>query len=71
MRNAPGSRREYLHPACSGPDGVEIKKRPKGNRWSPDAPADGPDASAAASASIRLRRRTGRVQSASRSTTRL
>ncbi|MGO1540498.1 MAG: cytochrome b [Luteimonas sp.] len=31
-----------LHEVGSNnPDGVEIKKGPKGNRWSPDAPADG------------------------------
>jgi len=31
-----------LHKVGSNnPDGVEIKKGPKGNRWSPDAPADG------------------------------
>ena len=31
-----------LHQVGSNnPDGVEIKKGPKGNRWSPDAPADG------------------------------
>lgn len=31
-----------LHAVGSNnPDGVEIKKGPKGNRWSPDAPADG------------------------------
>ena len=31
-----------LHDVGSNnPDGIEIKKGPKGNRWSPDAPADG------------------------------
>ena len=31
-----------LHKVGSNnPDGIEIKKGPKGNRWSPDAPADG------------------------------
>lgn len=31
-----------LHEVGSNnPDGIEIKKGPKGNRWSPDAPADG------------------------------
>ena len=31
-----------LHEVGSNnPDGVEIKKGPKGNRWSPTAPADG------------------------------
>ena len=31
-----------LHDVGSNnPDGIEIKEGPKGNRWSPDAPADG------------------------------